>query len=191
MQSQRNEFLEPRKYEVIDGKIVMLKIASPNHTSCKCNILTIFMNYLKGKQPKVFSNSDIYLSDNINLMPDIMVVCNREIIDRNKGVMGAPDLVAEIVSPLTVKYDRGRKKDIYAEYGVKEYWIVDTMNRTIEVFLQDNGALILNNTHSLLSDWEMEELLPDERADFLQTEFSPTIFPDLKVSLHDVFDDLL
>jgi len=47
---------------------------------------------------------------------------------------GAPDLVIEILSPRTAKYDLEDKKDIYERYGVKEYWAVDPVSKQIYFF---------------------------------------------------------
>lgn len=63
-----------------------------------------------------------------------MVVCNKDIIKKD-GVHGVPDLIVEVISPSTAKKDKGYKKDLYETCGVKEYWLVDTDNRSIEVYL--------------------------------------------------------
>ena len=54
------------------------------------------------------------------------------------GVTGAPDLIIEILSPSAAKYDRGDKKDLYERFGVKEYWIADPKNQSIEIYILTN-----------------------------------------------------
>lgn len=49
----------------------------------------------------------------------------------NDGLHGTPDLVIEILSPSTAKYDLEEKKDVYEQYGVQEYWIVDPFNKQV------------------------------------------------------------
>ncbi|MDA7026445.1 Uma2 family endonuclease [Bacillus sp. CLL-7-23] len=61
---------------------------------------------------------------------------------------GAPDLVIEIISPATAKIDRLDKRLTYQRSGVKEYWIVDPANQSVEVYLLENGILELNNVYS-------------------------------------------
>jgi Uma2 family endonuclease len=56
-----------------------------------------------------------------------------------KRIIGAPDLVVEIASPGTATLDRISKYEVYARYGVPEYWIVKPTDRTIEVMILENG----------------------------------------------------
>ena len=56
------------------------------------------------------------------------------------NVQGAPDLVVEILSPATAERDRTVKLDLYAQHGVKEYWIVDPDAKTSMVLLRGEGG---------------------------------------------------
>ena len=59
---------------------------------------------------------------------------------------GAPDLAVEIISPSNSFKDRNQKKRLYEKFGVKEYWIIDPANRTIEIYdfgTSENPALYL------------------------------------------------
>ncbi len=67
-----------------------------------------------------------------------MVVCDEKKITKNR-VKGTPDLIIEVLSPSTGLKDRNQKYNVYEEYGVKEYWLVDPSNRTIEVLGFENG----------------------------------------------------
>ena len=78
--------------------------------------------------------SDVHLSENDCVIPDVMIVCNSDIIKDN-AIYGAPDLIVEVLSPGTEKRDRGYKKDLYERCGVREYWIVDPVSLTVEVYL--------------------------------------------------------
>ena len=60
------------------------------------------------------------------------MVCDPEKIHQN-GVYGAPDLVAEVLSPSTMKRDKGDKKTAYEQAGVREYWIVDPIKQRVTV----------------------------------------------------------
>ncbi|WP_081412716.1 Uma2 family endonuclease [Fictibacillus sp. Mic-4] len=68
------------------------------------------------------------------VQPDLIVVCNETQIE-SKRIIGAPDLVIEILSPATARNNRVLKYNKYEQAGVKEYWIVDPYNQTIEVNL--------------------------------------------------------
>lgn len=62
-----------------------------------------------------------------------MVICDRQKLDA-RGCKGAQDLVVEILSPETAGKDMKTKFTIYERVGVKEYWIVDLMNKTVQVY---------------------------------------------------------
>ena len=94
----------------------------------------------------------MFLSENDHFVPDMMVVCDREKIHHD-GIHGAPDLAVEVLSPSTMKNDRTHKKDVYAKYGVREYWLVNPTDRSIEVYISVGkknvkGFLAETCTHS-------------------------------------------
>ena len=68
------------------------------------------------------------------VQPDICVVCDPSKLDE-RGCLGAPDLVVEIQSHATAKYDVTAKFDLYEASGVREYWVVYPYEDVIEVFL--------------------------------------------------------
>ena len=76
----------------------------------------------------------------IRFVPDFMVVCDREKIKAD-GVHSAPDLVLEVLSPSTAKNDKGYKKSVYESSGVPEYWIVSPKEKSIEVYLLQDGGM--------------------------------------------------
>jgi len=59
--------------------------------------------------------------------------------------MGAPDLVVEVISPGSMRRDRYDKRELYARFGVKEYWLADVANRSLEVLTLQNGAYQLSS----------------------------------------------
>ena len=92
-----------------------------------------------GKTCRVFyAPFDVYLQhedeDAPNIVqPDLMVICDRDKITK-KGCVGAPDWIIEIVSPSTARRDYLTKLNLYAEYGVEEYWIVNPDRETVTVY---------------------------------------------------------
>ena len=87
---------------------------------------------------------DIVFSDYDVLQPDV-VFFRRErqhLIDLDAPIRHVPDLCVEVLSPSTAATDRGRKMQMFARYGVPEYWIVDPVARTVEVHRLANGAYI-------------------------------------------------
>ncbi len=70
------------------------------------------------------------------VQPDLCVICDRAKLD-DRGCLGAPDWVIEILSPGTAARDMHDKFDLYEEAGVGEYWIVAPLDRNISVFALD------------------------------------------------------
>lgn len=172
--------------ELIGGRFVMMSPAATNHNRVSSRIYHIFETYLDGKKCEPFADGEtVFLTDEDRFVPDCMVVCDADKVQWN-GVHGAPDLVVEVLSRSTAHNDRGRKKTVYAKCGVREYWIVDPANRTIEQYLQDNGDFTLQSVYALHTAPELEMLTEAERAAVV-TEFKCSLFDDLIIRLEDVF----
>ncbi|MCL2055330.1 MAG: Uma2 family endonuclease [Oscillospiraceae bacterium] len=173
--------------EKLDGKIVLM---SPrpitNHGIVAGNIYRIFGNFLKGKPCKAFMDGiDVHLTEKDTVIPDAIIVCNRDYI-KHDGIYGAPDLIVEILSPSTAKNDKGYKKNLYEKCGVREYWIVDTANKSVEVYLLKDGRYELDEVYSILPDYLTEKMKPEELA-LVKYEFKTSLFDDLVVKIEDVF----
>ena len=137
--------------ELIDGFIKMMSPKPKPIHQVISGFLTTELNILikknKGKC-KVYPGIDVRFPQNGEtedekiytvVSPDISVVCDHSKIDGN-GCLGAPDMVVEIQSFSTAKYDLTTKYTLYESSGVKEYWVVFPLEKGIEVFLlQPNG----------------------------------------------------
>ena len=137
------------RYELYDGRPVALAAPSDVHQRISMALSAQLYNYLRGKQCQAYAAPfDVRIfeeqgdsPDNVDtvLQPDLMVVCDHSKVDRH-GVHGAPDLVIEILSPATARYDRLVKFNLYQRAGVREYWIVDPATRTVSVHTLEDGA---------------------------------------------------
>lgn len=184
-------YREDLLYEMVGGKLIAM---SPppiiNHIQISANIYRIFANYLIGKTCRPFPDgTGLYLSETERYRPDFMVVCDRSKI-KAAGVYGAPDLVAEVHSPSTANRDRGHKMEVYQKYGVREYWLVSPGDRSIEVYLLQDGRFRLDHVYSVYHDYELSAMSEDERAAVV-TEFKCSLYNDLTIRLEDVFYDLI
>ena len=84
------------------------------------------------------------------VQPDICVVCDLSKLDE-RGCCGAPDMIAEVLSPSTNKRDTFDKFVLYEASGVKEYWIVHPKDKAVTVYLlQENGKY----DDGTLYEWE-------------------------------------
>ena len=87
---------------------------------------------------------DVYFSDTEVYQPDIIFIAkDNTTVEVDKIIKGPPDLVIEILSPGTAYYDLRHKADVYAESGVREYWVVDPMDNRVDVFSNAGNRLTL------------------------------------------------
>ena len=78
---------------------------------------------------------DVYLNRRNAYQPDIVFIANENVHKiQDNGLHGAPDIVIEILSPATWRIDKEDKKDEYERSGVKEYWMVDPIDKSTEGF---------------------------------------------------------
>ncbi len=186
-----DDWWENSRDELIDGQIVaMSPRPTSNHNRVAGNIFGIFWTYLRRRPCVPFSDgTDLYLNDKNRFVPDMMVVCDRSKI-RGDGIHGAPDLVVEVLSPSTAKNDRKTKKDAYERAGVREYWIVSPVEKSIEQYLLEDGQLTLHQAYTTYPDWMLARMTDEERA-AVPTSFQCSLFSDLDIALEDVFYGLL
>ncbi|HMV45013.1 MAG TPA: Uma2 family endonuclease [Leptospiraceae bacterium] len=142
---------EGGKFQLIGGEIIEITSPSLYHQDILLNLSSLFRNFLlKNKIGKVFvSPLDVMLSEKDVYQPDIRILLNESFpkMKENK-IEGTPDLVVEILSPSTAYYDLKQKKTTYEKSGVREYWVVDPIQKTVELFENQNGKFISFAEHS-------------------------------------------
>jgi Uma2 family endonuclease len=142
---------ESMRCELINGKIYMMASPSWDHQAILLELAARFREFLKDKPCKVVmapldvrisanpeANEDVSKKDDVVLQPDLIVVCDKKKKQR-KACIGAPDFVLEILSENTKKHDTKTKLDLYLQYGVREYWIVDPFKQTISCGMWHSG----------------------------------------------------
>ena len=184
-----DDFEANKRYEVMDGQAVMFARPATPHNCITVNLARIFSNYLRGKRCKLFIEPDVFLDEKNNLVPDLAIVCRREIIEYD-GIHGAPDLVVEVLSPRTARYDRFIKKDIYEKAGVKEYWLVNPREKSIEVHHLRGGKFVGDNIYHIYSTDEWNLLTPEEQAEET-LKLKVSLYDDLIVDVEEVFADMM
>jgi len=127
------------RIELIKGKIFKMSPAPGSiHQRLSQRISLKLGNYMVGKSCEVFTAPfDVRLTKRLNdsndiitvVQPDICVICNPAKIDE-RGCLGAPDIVVEILSPGNNKKELQNKYEVYEENGVLEYWIIHPSEKT-------------------------------------------------------------
>jgi Uma2 family endonuclease len=167
--------------ELIKGVIYKIAPApSLNHQRTSTRLIGLFFNYLKNKPCNLFhapfdvrlpiKNNELSDEQIITVVqPDICVVCDEAKLEE-RGCLGAPDLIIEILSPGNSKKELQNKFEVYQESGVREYWIVQPVDKYVTIYsLNENGEYIGSKPYT--------------------EKFKSVIFPDLEIDLETVFDD--
>ncbi len=114
--------------QLINNSLVMSPSPNFEHQLIAKKIFRQLDNYAEKNNAGevIFAPMDVYFGKRNVFQPDILFIAKENLgIVQGGKVKGAPDLIIEILSPATAKYDLNDKKDIYEQFGVKEYWIVD------------------------------------------------------------------
>lgn len=162
------------RVELLKGKILEMSVPSPIHQEISGNLQGALFVFLKNSKCKLYTTpfdvrfpqkgeSQVYTV----VQPDLCVVCDFEKID-NKGCVGAPDLVVEILSPGNSKKEMKSKFALYQEEGVREYWVVDPERELVFVYVAENKKF--KPTIPIADDYVYS-----------------TIFPDFKIHTSDLF----
>lgn len=168
--------------ELLKGKIAPMSAPTRHHQRLAFELTLVFGNFLKKqgrgcqiytapfdvrlvKNPAGKSDKEIYTV----VQPDLCVVCDMSKLD-DRGCLGAPDLIIEIVSEGSLRRDVHDKFELYQESGVQEYWIARYMEKTIQVFFLEGERYVYKGT-------------------FTQEDtISPIILPELSIVMAELFD---
>ena len=151
------EWEENERIEIINGEAYMMAPPLLEHQRICGALFAQLYNYLEGKRCQVFAGPfgvrlferDGDRPEDVDTMvePDISVICDSSKLDKY-GCKGAPDLIIEILSSSTRRHDRLVKLGLYQRAGVREYWIVNPEDKTVQVMLQDGaGSLRLHEDY--------------------------------------------
>ena len=164
------------RVELIKGKILKMSPApAPNHQRISQKINQKLYSFFENTPCELFyAPFDVRLPYKTGeiltvVQPDLCVICDQNKID-DKGCLGAPDLVIEILSPGNSKKEMNLKFSLYEESGVSEYWVVDTSEKFILIYSLENGEYI---SRKPIADGELLQSIN---------------FPDLKFSTEGLFE---
>lgn len=163
---------DDNQYELIGGELILVPSPKTRHQRISGRLYRIIADFATKNNlgELLYAPIDVVLSETDKPQPDIMFISNERLdIIAEDNIKGAPDLVIEVLSQSTAKYDRVEKNRMYYKYGVKEYWVVDPEIKVIEVYTAGEKNWIIAGTY------DNKEVLE-----------SP-LLPGLQINLADVF----
>lgn len=171
------------RLEIIKGKIFRMPPApARRHQDISFKLGVAIYNFLQKTSCKAYmAPFDVRLTplkrkanpDQVYtvVQPDICVICDLEKLD-DQGCVGAPDLIIEILSPGNSEKGMKEKYEVYQEDGVKEYWLVDSTERSVFIYLLNESGIFIG-----LKPLIEEEIL------------TSSILPGFEILVGDIFTD--
>ena len=194
---------EGSPYQLIEGELIMSPSPNSYHQTISKNLEFILIGFAKANKSGVVLHApiDVYIDEKNVFQPDIIFISkeNKSIL-RKKGIVGAPDLVIEILSVSTMGYDEIVKKNIYLEAGVKEYITVNPSEKIIKTYIDKNylkpdSRAVLDNTNNIKPLNKTYALSSNYSADIqtIETGYSNTAelfinILEMGISLKDIFE---
>ena len=161
------------RLEVLQGELILSPAPNIRHQTISSNLLFILRKHVDQQRlGRVFSAPlDVVFSPTNTFQPDIIFVAkeNSSIIT-DANIQGAPDLLVEIISPSSDRLDRLRKPQVYAQFGVAHFWIVDPVLELVEEYV------LTGNAYRLVCEKKRDE------------KWTPRAFPTLEISVEEIFE---
>ena len=135
-----------RRYELYDGEVYVVPAPILRHQVVQYALTEELRAICRQHGGfAIGSPIDVVFSEHDVLQPDAVYFrsARTHLLDLDSAIRHAPDLCVEILSPSTEATDRGRKMQMFARYGVPEYWIVDPVQEVIEVLRLEAGSYVL------------------------------------------------
>jgi len=165
------------RYEIIEGELFVSCSPGIPHQIVSDNLIVLLRNFLKlNRIGTAVSTPGLILSDNSGVIPDLVYFSNesRERVRSRDRLTSAPDVVIEILSKgaENTRRDRIVKRRLYATHGVPEYWIIDCLNRTVEIYRLHGRSLELDTIFGV------------------EDELSTDSLPGFACAVSDIFEDM-
>ena len=173
---------DQKRWELINGEVWDMSPApSRHHQDVLARLFYALFDYFKEKECEVYiAPFDVRLPDKEEakdteiltvVQPDISIICDRKKLD-DRGCVGPPDLIIEILSPSTAAKDLKVKRMLYEQHGVQEYWLLHPI---------DKVAMLYTLTKE--KQYDKAQIL--DREDILTS----VQFEELSIALHSIFVD--
>lgn len=155
-----------RRYELYDGEVLVVPSPLPVHQLVSLRVTVLLESHTAAHGGTLLVTPiDIVFTEYDVVMPDLVlfVEARKHLVPLQAPIRHAPDLAVEILSPSTAATDRGRKMQMFARYGVREYWIIDPGEEQLEIHTLASGGYELVQT-ATGADQIRSPLLPEVDA---------------------------
>jgi Uma2 family endonuclease len=161
-------------YELIDGVVIMSPSPTPEHQQAMMEIARQLANHCAtSKVGRVFPEQDVHLGkstsgDDIVYRPELVFIRTDRLGEMRKKIVGAPDVVVEVISRGSRRLDTETKFRDYERFGVLEYWLIDPQRDSMMFYRLQEGVFV--------------EVKPE------QDEYSSDTVAGFRLNLQDVRD---
>ena len=172
------EFLEitkDKRAEFINGEIYLWASPSTEHQRTVGRLFAKFSSFFSGQdcEPFVAPYDVVFENEETGekhvVQPDITIICDKTKLTKD-NYRGVPKLIIEVLSPSNASHDYIRKMDLYARFGVEEYWIASPKSKTIQVFVLQDGIYFEYATFS--------------KDDIVKSYY----FKDIEIKLNEIYE---
>jgi Uma2 family endonuclease len=141
-------------HEIWDGELIMSPAPSFFHQEIVLRLYELLVGWVRPRKPGkvVVAPIDMVLSPSLCVQPDVAFIATERLSIIGHAIRGPVDLAMEVISAGERERARIAKRDLYEQYGVKEYWIVDPEAHTVEVLSLDG------NQYRLVGRWRPGEI---------------------------------
>ena len=131
--------------ELWDGELIMSPAPSFYHQEVVLRFYRLLFEWVEARQlgKVIAAPIDMVLSPHRATQPDVAFIAKDRLNIIRRVIMGPVDLAAEVVSLGTRNRDRIEKRDLYEQYGIREYWILDPESQTVDVLSLENARYLL------------------------------------------------
>lgn len=170
--SDYQQLPEKAPYQLIQGKLVFMASPYEIHQRIAANLFLLLGGYVKMQKlgTAYFAPLDVHFDEQNVFQPDVLFVSKERKNIVQKFIMGAPDLVVEILSKGTAEKDHHEKMVIYGQYNVLEYWMIHPTQKWLHIYENQAGNMV-----------KVKELHPNE-------EWVSTAVKDFELTVNDLFE---
>jgi Uma2 family endonuclease len=161
------------------------------------SLYDIFKDILGKKKFKLYGDTvDVIFDGENTVMPDFKIISDFSKIADGKNIKGAPDFIAEVLSPGNSSHDLIVKRKLYEKHGVKEYWIVDWQSKNIHAYVLNGGVYGDPTIYHYFTEEEIDDIERGVFNDYLREQtkiteiISHTFGEEIRVPIKKIFENI-